>query len=153
MRDFFVHTFDLLAKGLAAAGGFLAGVFGNGSRRYVILLAILMAADYVSGVVAAFLGKSRKTARGKLSSAAGSKGLFQKGLILLMVALSYGLDWFVNQGNAMFLMAVVWFYISNEALSLVENLALMGVPIPRRLRTMLEGLAEDGAEGKVKNEK
>lgn len=141
MRDFFAHTFDLLLKGLAAAGGFLAGVSGNGSRRCVVLLAVLMVADYVSGVVAGALGKSDKTARGKLSSSAGWKGLLRKCVILLMVCLAYALDWFVNQGNVLFLTAVAWFYIGNEALSLVENLALCGVPIPAKLKNALEGFS------------
>lgn len=118
------------------------GVHGNGSKRFVILLAILMVAEYISGIVAASLGRSDKTSHGKLNSSAGAKGLLKKGIILLLVALSYGLDWYINRGNAVFLSAVVWFYISNEALSLVENLALCGVPVPKRLRNMLEGLAE-----------
>ena len=141
MRDFFAHTFDLLLKGLSAAGGFVLGMVGGEGRRYVFFLLILMAADYITGLVAASLGKSTKTPGGKLSSKAGAKGIAGKGIVLLMVALAHGLDLFVNRGNSMFLSAVAWFYIGNEALSLLENLALCGVPIPAKLKNALEGFS------------
>lgn len=141
MRDFFAHTYDLLLKGATAAGGFLLGMFGGEGRRYVILLLVMMAADYITGVIAAAMGKSPKTPAGKLSSNAGAKGLARKGIILLMVGLAHGLDLFVNRGNSMFLSAVAWFYIGNEALSVVENLALCGVPIPAKLKNALEGFS------------
>ena len=146
MRDFLSHTFDLLMKGGAAAGGFLYGM-ANGEGRSTVLLAALMVADYISGVVAAAMGKSPKSAHGGLNSDAGAKGLWKKAAILLVVGLGYVLDWFVNEGNAMFLTAVTWFYISNEAISLIENLGRCGVPIPKRLRAMLEKLGEEEATG------
>lgn len=141
MRDFFAHTFDMLLKGLSAAGGFVLGMVGGEGRRYVFLLLILMVTDYITGLVAASLGKSPKTPGGKLSSKAGAKGIAGKGIVLLMVGLAHGLDLFVNRGNSMFLSAVAWFYIGNEALSLVENLALCGVPIPAKLKNALEGFS------------
>ena len=87
MRDFFANTLDLLAGGGAAIAGFLHGMT-NGQGRTAILLAALMGADYVSGVLAASLGRSRKTAHGRLSSQAGWKGLLRKAVILLVVGLS-----------------------------------------------------------------
>lgn len=141
MRDFFAHTYDLLLKGLTAAGGFVLGMVGGEGRRFVFLLLILMAADYITGLVAASLGKSTKTPGGKLSSKAGAKGIAGKSIVLLMVALAHGLDLFVNRGSSMFLSTVAWFYIGNEALSLVENLALCGVPIPTKLKNALEGFS------------
>ena len=137
MRNFFAHTFDLLLKGLAAAGGFLAAVSGNGSRRCVILLAVLMVADYISGVVATALGRGDHSSRGDT----GWKSLLRKGILLLTVVLAYAVDLYVNQGNDMFLAAAVWFHISNEALSLAENLALCGVPIPGKLKNALESFS------------
>ena len=56
------------------------------------------------------------------------------------------LDWDVGQGSAMFQTAVMWFYISNEALSLLENLGRCGVPIPKKLRDMLEELGKSEEE-------
>lgn len=149
MREFLAQTHDLLLKGGAAVAGFFHGLSNSGNQS-AVLLVILMAADYVSGVVAAALGKSKKSAHGKLSSDAGAKGLLRKALILMVVALAYLLDQFVNEGNAMFAAAAIWFYISNEGLSLLENLALCGVPIPKKIRKMLEKLGdeEEGAEMK-----
>ena len=140
MRDFFANTLDLLAGGGAAIAGFLHGMT-NGQGRTAILLAALMGADYVSGVLAA-----RKTAHGRLSSQAGWKGLLRKAVILLVVGLSVLLDWYVGQGSAMFQTAVMCFYISNETLSLLENLGRCGVPIPKKLRDMLEELGKSEEE-------
>ena len=146
MRDFLANTLDLLAGGGAAIAGFLHGMT-SGQGRTAILLAALMGADYVSGVLAAALGRSRKSAHGRLSSQAGWKGLLRKAVILLAVGLSVLLDWYVGQGSAMFQTAVMWFYISNEALSLLENLGRCGVPIPKKLRDMLEELSKKDEEG------
>ena len=140
MRDFFVHTYDLLLRGGAAAMGFLQGITGP-EHRGAVFLVILMAADYLTGIVAAARGKSRHTAKGKLSSAAGYKGLLHKAAMLSVLLIAYGLDWLVHEGNAMFFTAVLWMYTGNECLSLLENLALCGVPVPARLRSMLESLS------------
>ena len=141
MRDFFMHTYDLLLRGGAAVMGFLSFVGAMPSSG--ILLLCLMAADYITGVIAAMLGKSPKTGAGKLSSAAGYKGLLHKGAMLLVLMLAAVLDWFIHDGNAMFFSAVCWMYIGNEALSLMENLALCGVPVPKRLRRHLEQFATE----------
>jgi len=137
MRDFFMHTYDLLLRGGAAVLGFFHGM-RTGEHRCALLLLCLMAADYFAGVAAAFMGRSRKTSAGKLSSAAGFAGLLHKAAMLLVLLLSAVLDWFIHDGNAMFFSAVCWMYIGNEALSLLENLALCGVPVPARLKRHLE---------------
>ena len=141
MRDFFAYTRDLLLRGGAAIGGFFAGLTSGAGGTATLLLA-LMVGDYISGVVAAAMQKSPRTAHGRLSSEAGAKGLKHKALMLLVVAISYLLDVIANEGNAMFASATMWFYISNEGVSMLENLALCGVPIPPRIRQMLEKLAE-----------
>ena len=122
--------------------GFFHGM-GSGEHRCGILLLCLMAADYITGVIAAMLGKSPKTGIGKLSSAAGYKGLLHKGAMLLVLMLAAVLDWFIHDANDMFFSAVCWMYIGNEALSLMENLALCGVPVPKRLRRHLEQFATE----------
>ena len=142
MRDFLMHTYDLLLRGGAAVMGFFHGM-GSGEHRCGILLLCLMAADYITGVIAAMLGKSPKTGTGKLSSAAGYKGILHKGAMLLVLMLAAVLDWFIHDANAMFFSAVCWMYIGNEALSLMENLALCGVPVPKRLRRHLEQFATE----------
>jgi len=140
MRDFFVHTWDLIMRGGAAIAGFLHGL-GSGTHRAALLLAALMAADYLTGLIAAAKGNSRKSATGRLSSAAGFAGLLKKAAMAAVLLLCCGLDWLMQEGNAMFFTAVCWMYISNESLSLLENLALCGVPVPMRLRRMLERLS------------
>lgn len=146
MGSFLRHTWDLIVKGAMLAAGFFRGMAAGDNKAIVLLLA-LMIADYLSGVVAAFLKKSRKSVTGGLSSTAGAKGLLKKGMMLLVVLLAYALDDFIGQGNVMFQSAVTWFYISNEALSLLENLAVAGVPIPGKLRSALERLAQEEKEG------
>ena len=140
MREFFHHTCDRLLRGLAAVMGFLRGI-GTGSGRGTILLLILMTADYITGLIAAAKGRSRKTPGGRLSSAACFAGLMKKAAMLGVLLLSHGLDWVVHEGNSMFFTAVLWMYISNEGLSLLENLALCGIPVPARFRRMLERLS------------
>lgn len=142
MREFFAQTHDLLLKGGAAVAGFFHGMAG-GANRSAFLLVLFMAADYLSGIAAAVMKKSPKTAHGGLSSEAGWKGLLRKALILLVVCLSYLLDMLVNEGNSMFFTATVWFYIGNEGLSFLENLTLCGVPVPKRLKALLERSAEE----------
>ncbi len=140
MRDFFVHTYDLLMRGGAAIAGFLRGLEG-GDHRSALLLAVLMAADYLTGIIAAARGASRKSASGRLSSTAGFTGLLKKAAMIGVLLLCCGLDWLTQEGNTMFFSAVCWMYISNESLSLLENLALCGVPVPQWLRRMLEKLS------------
>ncbi len=140
MRDLLLHTYDLLLRGGAAVLGFLSGM-STGQRRGSLLLALLMAADYLTGLIAAARGRSPATAGGKLDSAAGFRGLLHKAAMLAVLLLCLGLDWLLSEGNAMFYTAVLWMYISNECLSLLENLALCGVPVPARLRALLEKLS------------
>lgn len=142
MGAFFEDTWDLICKGAVMAAGFLSGLY-TGNNGAMILLVIVMAADYISGIALALLHKSDKTRSGGLSSAAGMKGLVKKGLIALVVLVCALLDRFSGQGNAMFQSAATWFYISNEAISLLENLAMAGVPVPKKLRSLLEKLKED----------
>ena len=142
MREFLAQTHDLLLKGGAAVAGFFHGMAGGASHS-AFLLALLMAADYVSGVAAAALKRSPKTAHGRLSSEAGWKGILRKALMLVVVCFSYLLDQLVNEGNSMFFTATVWFYIGNEGLSFLENLTRCGVPDPKKLRLLLEKNADE----------
>lgn len=144
MGVFWSATWDLLTRGAAALGGFLRGIH-QADNPGLTALAVLMVADYVTGVLAAALCRSRKTPGGGLSSRAGWQGLLRKGLTLLVVALAHLLDSLTGQG-AMFESAATWFYISNEALSVLENLTLCGVPTPAFLRRALESLRESKSE-------
>lgn len=140
VRDFLLHTYDLLMRGGAAIAGFLRGLH-RGGHRACIVLAALMVADYLTGILAAAKGNSPKSGTGRLSSAAGFAGLMKKAAMAGVLLLCCGLDWLIQEGNTMFFTAACWMYISNESLSLLENLALCGVPVPGRLRRMLEKLS------------
>ncbi len=142
MIGFLKSTWDLLVKGGMMAVGFLRGLKGEGSTS-LVLLVCLMAADYLSGLAAAMLHKSDKTPSGGISSEAGGKGLLKKAMILLVVLVAMLLDRTSAQPTHMFQSAVTWFYISNEAISLLENLSKAGVPIPRRFRTLLEQTTQE----------
>ena len=138
MRDFFLHTYDLLIRGGAAVMGFLHGM-STGEHRCGVLLLCLMAADYLTGLIAAIMGKRRKT--GKTVHMAGFRRLLHKAVMLLVLLLAAVLDWFIHDQNAMFFTAVCWMYIGSEALSLLENLRLCGVPVPARLQRRLEAFS------------
>ena len=114
-------------------------VFCNG-----LVLAVMMIADYITGVLRAALGKSDKTSGGRLSASAGFRGLLKKSLMLLAVLLSALLDDYAG-ANGVPRTAVIWFYICNEGLSVLENLAGMGVPVPQRLRALLNAEKQKGA--------
>lgn len=89
--------------------------------------------DYVSGVVCAVHDK-------KLSSAVGFKGICRKVLIFILVGIANIIDVHVLGEVGILRTAVIFFYLSNEGLSLVENAAHLGLPIPEKLKAVLEQL-------------
>lgn len=133
---------------LAVIGGAIAGALGGWDVLLMVLVA-MMAADYLSGVVVAVMGRSAKTEYGGLSSAVGLVGLLKKGLMMLVVLVAALLDTAIGAQTHVFRDAACWFYIANEGLSLLENLSMAGVPFPARLKEMLgHKLREsDGTEG------
>ena len=136
-------VFDKAVKALAAMGGAVAGALG-GWDALLRVLVWMMAADYLSGVIVAVMGRSRKTDYGGLSSKAGAEGIARKGLMLLVVLCAALLDSAMGAANVC-RDAAIWFYIANEGLSLLENLGLMGVPYPEKLKALLgQKLTEGG---------
>lgn len=99
----------------------------------MIALMIFMALDYVTGVMCAIIDK-------KLSSAVGFKGVCKKVLILFMVGIANIVDLHVIGSGSALRGAVIAFYLSNEGLSLLENAAYIGLPIPDKLKAVLEQL-------------
>lgn len=137
--DFVKDKWDFIVKSAAAVGGAIAGLLG-GFDVMLRVLVIFMIADYVSGWVVAIMGHSLKTPDGHLNSQIGFKGIARKCFILLMVLLATTLDQAIEQ--QIFRSMVVWFYIANEGLSVLENLALAGVPFPAGIKTALEQIKE-----------
>ena len=133
MRDFSIDLiWTKIQIAVAALGGWL-GYFLGGVDGLLIALVVFMALDYVTGIMCAIVDK-------KLSSAVGFKGICKKVLILMLVGVANILDvHVVGQGSAL-RGAVIAFYLSNEGLSLLENAAYIGLPIPDKLREFLEQL-------------
>ena len=111
-------------------------------------LIYIMVLDYITGVVSAYVNPDLA-----LNSQRGFKGIAKKVLILCLVSLGCVLDWLT--GKEIMQYAVMWFFISNEGLSIIENVAKAGVPIPSKLKDSLEQLASEkkakyGGQGKEK---
>ena len=135
---------NLLCASIGAIGAGIAGFFGGWDAALVTLM-IFILVDYVTGlVVAGVFHKSPKTENGALESKAGLKGLLRKGGMLLMVLVACRLD--LMLGAHFIRDACVIALISNEALSIVENLGLMGVPIPAPIINAIEVLKAKAKE-------
>lgn len=116
-------------------------LFGGWSMLLNVLL-FVMIVDYLSGLAVACSGKSKKSKRGGLSSKVGFKGLLKKCFILVILTVAYRIDLVVNANHLLY-DAVVLFYISNESISILENAALLDVPIPAKLREVIDDLREE----------
>ena len=121
----------------AAVGGWL-GYFLGGYDGLLYALVVFMAADYITGIMCAVSDK-------KLSSEVGFKGICRKVLILMLVGIANLLDVQVIGTGAVLRTAVIFFYLSNEGVSLLENAAHLGLPIPEKLKAILVQL-HDRAE-------
>lgn len=122
--------------GIGAVGGVIAGFFGGWDAALITLL-IFMGVDYITGLIVAGVFKnSTKTDGGALGSNAAFMGLLRKGMVLLVVLVACRLD--IMIGTNFVRDAVVIAYCVNEMLSIVENMGLMGVPIPEAITKAIE---------------
>ena len=125
-------VFDRTRTVLTALGGYL-GAFAGGTDGMLIALIAFMALDYVTGVMCAAADRS-------LSSQIGFRGICRKVLIWLLVGAANLVDVHVAGTGSALRSAVICFYLSNEGLSLLENAARLGLPIPERLKEALAQL-------------
>lgn len=128
----------------SAIGGWL-GYFLGGCDNLMIALIVFVVADYVTGVMCAIIDK-------KLSSEVGFKGIFKKVLIFILVGMAHVLDVHVIGGGSILRTAVIFFYLSNEGVSLLENAGHLGLPIPKQLKTVLTQLHNRSEETKEEND-
>ena len=128
MKEFW-NTIQVVIAGI---GGWL-GYFLGGCDGLLIALVVFVAVDYITGVMCAVVDK-------KLSSEVGFKGICRKVLIFLLVGIANILDVQVIGTGSVVRTAVIFFYISNEGISLTENAAHLGLPIPEKLKVVLEQL-------------
>lgn len=137
MKEFW-NTIQLA---FAAVGGWL-GYFLGGCDGLLYALLALVVIDYITGVMCAIADKT-------LSSEVGFKGICRKVLIFLLVGIANILDVQVIGTGSVLRTAVIFFYISNEGVSLLENAAHLGLPVPEKIKTVLEQL-HDRAESEDK---
>lgn len=135
MKEFW-NTIQLI---FAAVGGWL-GYFLGGCDGLLYALIAFVAIDYITGVMCAISDKT-------LSSEVGFKGICRKVLIFLLVGIGNIIDVQVLGSPGVLRTAVIFFYLSNEGVSLLENAAHLGLPVPDAIKTVLEQL-HDRAEGK-----
>lgn len=129
---------------IGAVGAAVAALFGGWDTGLVTLV-IFMCIDYVSGlVVAGVFHNSRKTKTGALESKAGWKGLCRKCMTLLFVLIAYRLDLVI--GSSYIRDAVIIGFIANEAISIVENAGLMGIPLPAVINKAIDILTAKSEE-------
>ena len=119
-------------------GGALSALVG-GMDSLMIVLVACMIIDYLTGVMHAILEK-------QLSSAVGFKGICKKVLIFIMVGIAHLLDVHILGGSGALRSAVICFYLSNEGISLLENAARIGLPVPEALREVLAQLHQKEGE-------
>ena len=123
----------------AAMGGYI-GWFLGGFDGFLYALVAFVVIDYITGVMVAAIEK-------KLSSNIGFKGISRKVLIFMLVGIGHIIDFYIIEKGSAVRTAVIFFYLSNEGLSILENAALAGLPIPEKLKEVLLGLKEDGSSG------
>lgn len=124
---------------VAVLGAVLTAAFGGFDLMLRILVGLVVA-DYVTGVVAAWYERA-------LDSSIGARGIIKKFLLFVVVALAVQVDKAI--GQEIFRSLALWFYLANEALSIIENIGRCGVPIPAFLEAALQQLKDRSDAGEV----
>ena len=134
MKEFW-NTIQLI---FTAIGGWL-GYFLGGCDGLLYALHAFTVVDYITGVMCAIVDKN-------LSSSVGFKGICRKVLIFTLVGIGNIVDVYVLGQGGVLRTAVIFFYLSNEGVSILENSAHLGLPIPEKLKEVLEQLHERGGD-------
>ena len=135
MKEFW-NTIQLV---FAAVGGWL-GYFLGGCDGLLFALMAFVVIDYITGVMCAISDKT-------LSSEVGFRGICRKVLIFLLVGIGHIVDAQVIGSGGVLRTAVIFFYLSNEGVSLIENAAHLGLPVPDKLKAVLEQLHDRAEKG------
>lgn len=134
MKEFW----NMIQAVFTMVGGWL-GYFLGGCDGLLFALVLFVAMDYITGVMCAAADR-------KLSSEVGFRGICRKVLLFLLVGMANVLDVNVIGTGSVFRTAVIFFYLSNEGLSLLENAGHLGLPIPAKLKAVLEQLHRQSEE-------
>lgn len=125
---------EIMQIAFAAIGGFLGYVLG-GLDGFLYALIAFVVLDYITGVMSACSEK-------KLSCEIGFKGIFKKLLIFVMVAVAHIIDSQILGTGSVIRTAVIFFYVSNEGISILENATKLGLPIPDKLKDALDQIGK-----------
>ena len=140
MKEFW-NTIQIIFTGV---GGWL-GYFLGGCDGLLYALVVFVVVDYITGVAAAFIEK-------RVSSAVGFKGIIRKVMIFVLVGIGNIIDTEVIQSGSAVRTAIAFFYLSNEGISILENASVIGLPIPKKLREVLQQLKKDAGETEEEEE-
>ncbi|WP_374049097.1 holin family protein [Neobacillus sp. OS1-32] len=124
---------------MAAMGGWL-GWFLGGFDGFLYALITFVVVDYITGIMVAIIDR-------KLSSVIGARGIFKKILIFILVGIAHIIDSRLIGDGSVIRTAVIFFYLSNEGISIIENASRIGLPIPQKLKDVLaqlNGKEKDG---------
>ena len=136
-----------IVEALSAAAGAVLSFFCTLPPVVYILIGV-MSVDFVTGLICGALGKSEKTETGGLSSRTAFKGLLKKVLILLIVLLAFMIDLAIASTAGIEFSAIMWavclWFIASEGMSVVENVSLAGVPVPKIIKQALDILKKKG---------
>lgn len=132
------ETWNMIQIGIGVIGGFFGWFLGDVDGLLYALL-VFACVDYITGVLRAIVEK-------KLSSQVGMKGIAKKVMMFLLVGIAHILDVEVIGTGSVLRDAVIFFYLSNEGISLLENGAAIGLPIPNKLRSILAQLHDKAEE-------
>ena len=136
MKDF-IYTFKLIFTAIGGSIGYFLGGFDG----LIFALVAFVIIDYITGLMAAVIEK-------KLSSEIGFKGIFKKVLIFILVGIGHTIDFYLIEKGSAVRTAVIFFYLSNEGLSIIENASRIGLPVPEQLRIVFRELRkEDKKDG------
>ena len=125
---------EYLQMAFVAIGGWLGWTLG-GYDGFLYALIAFMIIDYITGVMCAILER-------KLSSDIGARGIFKKVLIFILVAVAHIIDSRIIGNGGAIRSAVIFFYASNEGISIIENAARIGLPIPEKLKKVMAQLGD-----------
>ena len=129
------EIWNVLQCAFAALGGALGAVMG-GFDGFLYALIVFVVIDYLTGVFVAIAQK-------KVSSEVGFKGIAKKVVIFFLVTVAHMIDAYMIKNGSVVRTAVIFFYLSNEGISILENASALGLPVPQKLQDVLEQLKKE----------
>ncbi|MEC1719062.1 phage holin family protein [Schinkia azotoformans] len=140
MKEIWIYV----QSAIAAMGGWL-GWFLGGFDGFLYALITFVVVDYITGIMVAIIDR-------RLSSVIGARGIFKKILIFILVGIAHIIDSRLIGDGSVIRTAVIFFYLSNEGISIIENASRIGLPIPQKLKDVLaqlNGKEKDGGSNGI----